>query len=168
MNETLVITIIIILCLALAIAAMMYKTRKDARKQQHLLNDQLNTIATDGALHIDRKEVFHNRIVALDTTQKVLVYIKLADGGPVQHLVNLAQVTNCKVVHIGTTFTKDAGKGKKGDDRHVMFVILQLSSGKDAITDITFYSEIEDGAMEKMPLTQKANDWCALLNGLLH
>lgn len=167
MNETVIITLVILLCIALVIAAMTYKTRKDARKQRNLLKDKLEGIATDEQLTIDKEETYRNRIVGLDTAKKMLVYITLDDKEPVYHLLNLKQVTSCKIVQLGTTLTEENEKGKKTTEQHVMLVVLQLRTGSSTLADITFYSEIEDGAMERMPLTKKAHEWCELLNNLM-
>jgi len=167
MNETLVITIIILLCITLAIAAMMYKTKKEARKQLNLLKDKLATAAQQDKLLFDKQETYRNRIVALDSTKKVLVYIQLKDGETSYDIVPLKQVSGCKVMYMGNKIPIADGKGNAKTEQHVTEVILQLYAGSATIAAICFYSEIEDGLMEKLALSVKANEWCEQLNKLL-
>lgn len=166
MDQTIWIAVLILLCMALIVAALVMQARKTTRRQQLLLQDELNRAVARQQLSIDWKETFRNRIIAMDTAERVLLYIRLEDNHTRYDLIDLDMVKSCEVVEAGSQYLEKGKKGKMQAKVHVNGIQLQLHTANGPHLDISFYSEAEDGALAMKELESKAQEWRMAINAL--
>lgn len=166
MDQTIWIAVLILLCMALVVAALIMQARKTTRRQQLLLQDELNRAVARRQLSIDWKETFRNRIIAMDTAERVLLYIRLEDNHTRYDLINLDMIKGCEVVQASNQYLEKGKKGKMQAKVHVNGIQLQLHTANGPHLDIVFYSEVEDGALAMKELENKAQEWRMAINAL--
>ncbi len=157
---------IMLLCLAVIIAALVQLTRRDTRKKTKAMEEGLTIIANDKNLSFDKKEVFRNRLVAMDTIKELLVYVQLKDDKVEADVVDMRQMNSCEVIQINAKQQEMNIKEHKSKYEHVTAVQLQFKGVHGIAFNIVFYNEIEDGAAEMLEYTQKAIAWRDIIGSI--
>lgn len=160
------IAVIMILCVVLAVAALIIITRKQNRKQFIMIEEEMKSAISKGALNIDEKVVLHNRIIAIDREKSVLLYVKLEKGEAKFDLIDLGQIHSCEIVKLGNKWTPTGKKSLKPVEEHINAINLQLQATNNISFDINFYNEMEDDISEMKNLFDKAISWRDTIIGL--
>ncbi len=156
----------VVLCLAAIIAALIYVTRKETRKKTKAMEEGLSMIANEKRLNLDKKEVFRNRLVAMDTKKEMLVYVQLKNDKVEADVVDLWQMNSCEVIQTDTRQKERNVRDLKINYEPVAAVHLQFKGAHNLVFNIGFYNEIEDGAAEMLAYTEKAIAWRDIIGNL--
>lgn len=163
MNGSLWIAVAIVAFIMLIIFVVVRAARKHAAESKKQLQQALEQKASASSLAIGQTEFFRNRVIALSADGRHILYILKDKDVLHADVVNLDHVSHCEVINDGNKTVTTAKNGKQKTEEHINEIRLNLYNGKQLLSGLQFYSEIEDGGLEMQDNRKKAEHWKALL-----
>lgn len=152
--------------ITLIVVFVAIKSKSVATKRKLEMLNTFNRIVADEKLIISQKEILNNKILAIDETKKIAVFI--VNHGEVQYdIIQLEMISDCKIKSIGS---KMIGKNKSGrtmSEEYVNEIYLSLIAANRSVKDVPIYNEVQDGVLEKMALNAIAQKWRGIISANL-
>lgn len=147
----------IVLFIIIIIILFVVSTKKQRIKSEQQLENLLHELAQIYKLDIGEKELIGKRVIALDKQKTTLIFID--EHTKATDVIQLHDITGCIVLKEGVKFNTRGGNGKPAIEEHVNSIHLELHLKGGVNLILPFYTEIQDGIMEMLPLKQKAEKW---------
>ena len=156
-----IIVIAIIACLAFIIIALVRKTQKETRKKRKILSDKIAFIATKNGFQWSHTDTSLHRAIAWFAQKRFLLFIDFVNEEERLRLIDMNEIEHCSFNEKGIVEINQ----NKSSHKHITRVELELhykekSKGTETLQ---FYNEMHDGLMERLPLTEKAKNWQAVI-----
>lgn len=146
------------------LVAMKFKSKAVKRKLEML--DTFNRIVAGEKLVISQKEMLSNKILAIDETKKIAVFV--VNHEEVQYdIIELSMIDDCKIKSMGSKMTEKKKNGRTITEEYVNEVYLSLTAANKSVKDVPIYNEVHDGVLEKMTLTSVAKKWREIISANL-
>lgn len=126
-----------------------------AKQQKAQREDIFNRAATAASLSISDREHLQERLLGMDRSQKMLVWLESSETEDLVELIDLRGIVACNLI-------RATHKLKTGDNHTVVTgVHLQLDSatGDKRSYMITFYDNVRNNQQEMPGLVRKAEQW---------
>ncbi len=165
MNSTIVIAVGIIVLMALIVWALVAAASKDAKKRKVAMVGQLEQLAKAHDTTIGPSDFMGKKVIAQDVQKGKVFYVDHSDFGNKAEVINIADVTGCSLVQVGSKHTESSKSGKVKVQEQIDKIQLELSMKTGDKVSLLFYDEVGDGIMEMLPLKEKAEKWKAVFKG---
>lgn len=144
--------VIIILLILVPVGYMIFSS---SSKNKKIIN-ALSKLSQSRGINLNNIDVIGNLVIGIDTDEKKLVYSTKQDLENDMHVVNLAEVKDCRA------------KSIKVADKTLQWVGLEIVE-KSGRKEIQFYSENDESGLTKDPYIclQDAKRWESTLRPLL-
>ena len=146
--------------IAAVIFALVYKAKSDTKKQIQQLEAQLAKVAQQHRISWSDQLISKHRAFAWCADKRILFFTDDSDTGGRNHLVDMNQVTHCKLIEqlVSTPVEKGAPAEKT-----ITGVAIELCFDSKECIALPMYTEIEDGLFERTRLTEEARRWITLI-----
>lgn len=151
--------VLIVTAITLIIFLLVLWAKRQAGKSKGQMNDTLNKMIKELLLNISEQEVFHNKILALDSSRHFIIVHKADEI--TSNIIDLDNVIDCKVKKLTTQVSKLRKGEQIKTEEYIRKIQLSFLMKDRSETDVTIYSEIEDGMFELATLTAVAEKWQA-------
>lgn len=129
--------------------------------------DVLSKISTAYGLEPDRQEVYHNKILALDSQRRFFVFVHREEEVSGE-AIDLSNVIECKVEKLTTRISRLRKGNKPEIEESVCKVQLSFLLKDRSEKCVTIYSEIGDGLFEQQELIAVAEKWQHIIRDVIH
>ncbi len=166
MDGTMWIAIGIVGFITLMMVLVAIKSKSVATKRKLEMLDTFNRIVADEKLFISQKEILNNKILAIDETQKIAVFV--VNHGEVKYdIIQLEMISDCKIKSIGSKLTEKKKNGRTMSEEYINEIYLSLIAANKSVKDVPIYNEVQDGVLEKMTLIDVADKWRSIISANL-
>lgn len=166
MDGTMWIAIVIVGFITLMMVLVAIKSKSVATKRKLEMLDTFNRIVADEKLFISQKEILNNKILAIDETQKIAVFV--VNHGEVKYdIIQLEMISDCKIKSMGSKLTEKKKNGRTMSEEYVNEIYLSLIAANKSVKDVPIYNEVQDGVLEKMTLIDVADKWRSIISANL-
>ncbi len=162
MNSTIVIAIGIVALMALIVWALVAAASKDAKKRKMVLVGDLEQLALAHDTTLGPSDFMGKKVIAQDIQKGKVFYVDHSAETPQAEAINIADVSNCSVVQVGSKHIESSKNGKVIVQEQINKIQLELSMKAGNKLSLLFYDEVGDGIMEMKALRQKAEKWKAV------
>lgn len=147
--------------IALIVMALVQKTKKEARKKRKILNDKIAAIARENGFQWSQTDTSLHRAIAWFAEKKFLLFIDFINEDERIRQINMNEIEHCFFNEKGIVEIAQ----NKSSHKHITRIELELhyKEKSKAIETLQFYNEINDGLTERIPLTEKAKYWQAVI-----
>ena len=161
MDSSYFIALLMIACIVLICGILIYIHKKNTRAKEREQLGAFNRILITNEIHLSNQEQFRDRIIALDTHKKVLLFFDYLQEDKTS-IIDLTNAASCSVVKIS-----EAGYYKKenvASNQVLHSVALEVASHKPGkIKKFVFYDLVRDNSMDIISLTNRAEYWRKLI-----
>lgn len=161
MDSSYFIALLMIACIVLICYGIAYIHKRENKAKEREQLGAFNRIVVTNEIHVSNREQFRDRIIALDTHKKILLFFDNLQEDKAS-IIDLTNAATCSVVKIS-----EAGYYKKENaatNQVVHSVALEVASHKhDKIKKFMFYDLLRDSSMDIIPLTNRAEYWKKLV-----
>lgn len=154
---------IIVIFITLLITSLIVIARREARLLHKRMTANLKAVVDREGLRIDEMDFLMRRIIAIDDTRKVLLYIDCNGSDDVVEMFDYAQIAKCRIGRTGNGLC-EFRNGMQIADEQPGQIGLSLVLRNRTERFLQFYDEIKDGPDERPHLEDKAVKWCGILN----
>jgi hypothetical protein len=154
------ITVVLLASIAAIIFALIYKAKSDTRKQIQRFEEQLAEVASQYQISWSAQLISKHRAFAWHAGKRLLFFMDFPDEGGRRHVVDMSQVTQCKLIERMTLTPAEKGMSA---DKNITSVALELCFDSKECIALPMYTEVEDGTFERGRLTDQARHWQALI-----
>lgn len=166
MNSTLPIALIVIAVITAIVAALIIISKRNSRAQRTAMREAYQQLLSKFNIKPAVEEEFTNRIIGLDTSKKLFVaFLPTTDKG--HEVVDLREVTDCKVRKEGLTVSRSTKVGRPAPDEYINGLSLSLLLRNGTAVDVPVYNEMVDGLEEKIRLCGVADNWAQRIRSSL-
>lgn len=147
--------------MTLIVMALVQKTKKETRKKRKNLNDKIAAIARENGFEWSQTDTSIHRAIAWFSEKRLLLFIDFVNENERIRRINMNEIEHCIFNEKGIVEIAQ----NKSSHKHITRVELELhyKEKSKAIETLQFYNEINDGLMERVPLTEKAKYWQAVI-----
>jgi hypothetical protein len=143
---------------ALIAFAFVYKSKADKKRKRDRIRNKITKTALEHTLEWTYTDIGAYRGIAWSAGSRKLLFVDAARDKEEIRLIDMNTIHACNLVESGHS-------GTVHKTIHTTSVELQLvPKDKGAIITIPFYKEELDGIYEKIPLTQKAQNWKTIIS----
>ncbi|HTN18788.1 MAG TPA: hypothetical protein VL092_13970 [Chitinophagaceae bacterium] len=146
--------------IALIVFALVYKAKKNTKKQRLRFEEHLARTAAQHHLSWTTTEISRPRALAWSADKKILFFMDFPDERGRHHVIDMNHVAHCRLSEEWST--AEFVKGKKAE-RHVTGLNLVLFMQDKNTIELPLYREAEDGVLERARLSDKAAFWLQLI-----
>ena len=165
MIQTIAISLGIIAAGVASIVLIVLSGNFAARKRKKEIDALSRHLAWRHSISFTHRDLFANKMLALDEAKKVLVFID--NSGKIRHnVINLKHVSNSTIVKSGISNieTKSRKSMVSEDESQDFSLALIFHDGK--VRDLPLYRQINDGVSQRFNIMNLAKSWKRKINSL--
>ncbi len=152
-----------ILCfIALIAGGMVLLARRHARILHKRMTADLDEAVARQGLTIDEMDFMMRRIIAIDHSRGVLLFVDCNNAEDLVEVFDCAQIAECSIVRTGNG-VRESHNGMQIADDELRQIGLSLALKNRQECYLQFYNEVKDGADERSHLDRKAIKWWEIL-----
>lgn len=158
MLHTLLIALATIGTIAAILFLLITFTRRQHRKKLQHLKADYHSLLEQHQLHPDHSQFFEHRIFALDSNAGVFVFVQDDESLP-NAVIPLSEITDCRIWKDGVEIKRKIGKQKEVTEEYINAMGLSFHRKSGLVVKVPVYTEVLDGVLEKIPLSNIAEQW---------
>ena len=160
MQDISFVALAIVISIIVIIAMLVIRMRILTEGQRQQLDAAYTRNIREHGLNISDVQKLPNRILALDNTKRVVLYLNNSEGYVREDLVHLKKVSDSRIV-------EKRNHGGSAADASVREVVLSLLLKDGSEIGLPIYSQVHDGLNNRIPMARIAEHWQSRLKRAL-